>query len=125
MDRLFADTYALIEILKGSESYQRHAMCELVTTEFNLLELAYALLRDFREDDVETILGRVRDNIEVIKVTDREYIEASKFRIQVRRRKKKLSLTDCLGYVTAKKLGIKFLTGDREFEDLDNVEYVK
>ena len=110
MDRLFADTYALIEILKGSESYQRHAMCELVTTEFNLLELAYALLRDFREDDVETILGRVRDNIEVIKVTDREYIEASKFRIQVRRREKKLSLTDCLGYVTAKKLGIKFLT---------------
>lgn len=125
MDRLFADTYALIEILKGSESYQRHVMCELVTTEFNLLELAYALLRDFREDDVETILGRVRDNIEVIKVTDREYIEASKFRIQVRRREKKLSLTDCLGYVTAKKLGIKFLTGDREFEDLDNVEYVK
>jgi len=125
MDKFFADTYALIEILRGSRSYQQYATCELVTAEFNLLELAYAMLRDFGEEEVEAVLGRIRDNIEVVKVTDREFIEASKFRVQVKRREKKLSLIDCLGYVTAKKLGIKFLTGDREFEDLDNVEYVK
>ncbi len=34
-------------------------------------------------------------------------------------------MTDCIGYIFAKQLGIKFLTGDKEFENLDNVEFVK
>ena len=39
--------------------------------------------------------------------------------------KRKLSMTDCIGYMMAKQWGIKFLTGDKEFEDMENVEYVK
>ena len=35
-----------------------------------------------------------------------------------------VSITDCVGYIMAKKLGIKFLTGDKEFEKLDGVEFV-
>ena len=34
-------------------------------------------------------------------------------------------MTDCIGYILAKNIGIKFLTGDKEFENLDNVEFVK
>ena len=34
-------------------------------------------------------------------------------------------MVDCIGYMTAKRLGVKFLTGDREFEGMDNVEFVK
>ncbi len=47
MARLFGDTYALIELLKGNPSYDRYSNADLVTTEFNMLELTYALLRDF------------------------------------------------------------------------------
>ena len=31
---------------------------------------------------------------------------------------RKVSMTDCIGYVMAKRLGIKFLTGDKEFEKI-------
>ena len=34
-------------------------------------------------------------------------------------------MADCIGYILAKRLSIKFLTGDKEFEKLDDVEFVK
>ena len=37
---------------------------------------------------------------------------------------KKMSMTDCISYIQAKKLGIKFLTGDKEFKNKENVEHV-
>ena len=36
-----------------------------------------------------------------------------------------LSAADCIGYVMAIKLGLKFLTGDRQFRDMAGVEFVK
>ncbi len=54
MTRYYADTYALVEILRGSPAYERYAGEELVTSEFNLLELAYALTRDYgKENQIE------------------------------------------------------------------------
>ena len=48
---------------------------------------------------------------------------AMKFRLA--NKKKKLSYADCIGYQLAKEHGLKFLTGDKEFENLPNVEFVK
>ena len=39
--------------------------------------------------------------------------------------KRNLSIPDAVGYTVAKRLGIKFLTGDTDFEDMENVEFVK
>jgi len=39
--------------------------------------------------------------------------------------KRNVSMADCIGYALASQLGIKFLTGDKEFENLKDVEYVK
>jgi len=39
--------------------------------------------------------------------------------------KSNLSYVDCIGYILAKELKVGFLTGDREFEGMDNVEFVK
>jgi len=36
-----------------------------------------------------------------------------------------ISYADAVGYSLALEMGIKFLTGDKEFRDLDNVEYVR
>jgi len=40
-------------------------------------------------------------------------------------KKRNLSYTDCIGYVYATENDLIFLTGDKEFENLENVEFVK
>ncbi|MEA1944287.1 MAG: PIN domain-containing protein [Euryarchaeota archaeon] len=124
MADLFADTYALVEILKGNPNYEKYSERLLITTEFNIFELAYALYRDFGDDAIDT-LRLVRDDIAMEYVGDDDYIEASKIRLLTNKEGKNLSLIDCLGYSCAKRLGIKFFTGDQEFEYMENVEYVK
>jgi len=125
MAKYFADTYALIEILRGSPAYQRYALEELTTTMFNLLELAYALIKDFEPSQALNILTQVRAHIQVIEPSIEDLVNASKLRLKARQEGRNLSLINCLGYVIAKRLGIKFLTGDREFKGLENVEFVK
>jgi len=123
--RYYADTYALVEILRGSSAYERYAGEELVTSEFNLLELAYALTRDYGREKAVEVLRIVQAFVTIVQPTDEDYAEASALRIELKKQDKNLSLIDALGYVLAKRLRILFLTGDREFKDLDNVEYVK
>jgi len=123
--RYYADTYALVEILRGNPAYEKYASGELVASEFNLLELAYALTRDYGKEKAVEILKIVRAFITIVKPTDKDYAEASALRIELKKQSKNLSLIDALGYTIAKRLRIPFLTGDREFKKLDNVEYVK
>ena len=44
---------------------------------------------------------------------------------RVEHKKQNLSMTDCISYIMSKNLGIKFLTGDKQFQNLENVEFVK
>ena len=123
--RYFADTYALIEILKGNPNYERYSQEELITTEFNLLELAYALTRDFGEERALSVLKAVRAYVTLVKPTDEDYVKASRLRLELKKERKNLSLVDSLGYVIALRLGIPFLTGDKAFENMPNVGCVK
>ncbi len=125
MARYYVDTYALVEILRGNQSYEKYASEELVTSEFNLLELAYALTRDHGKEKAVEILRIVRAFVAIIQPSDKDYAEASALRIELKKQARNLSLIDALGYVLAKRLKIPFLTGDREFKELDGVEYVK
>ena len=56
---------------------------------------------------------------------DLEYLRAAGMRRTYSQEGRKFSLVDCVGYSVAESLTISFLTGDREFSDLPNVEYVK
>lgn len=38
---------------------------------------------------------------------------------------KKLSTIDCVGYSVASGLHVPFLTGDREFTDMENVNFIR
>jgi len=125
MERYYADTYALVAIIKGDKNCSAYTDKILVTTEFNLLELAYALTRDFGAEKARRVLKIIREDLEIIQPTDEDYINAALLRQKVKREGKNLSLIDCLGYVIAERLNIPFLTGDREFRDLENVKYVE
>jgi predicted nucleic acid-binding protein len=125
MARLFADTYALIELLKGNPNYKGYSNTDLVVTEFNLFELTYAIYRDFGQEEAANVIGTVRTKVEVIPTDDSDYLNVSDFRSSANKTGKKLSLVDALGYSCSRKLGIKFLTGDKEFSEMENVEYAK
>jgi predicted nucleic acid-binding protein len=58
-----------------------------------------------------------------IEIDDDVIKEANEFKLKNYRRE--LSYVDCVGYVLAKRYNAKFLTGDRQFEDFENVEFVK
>ena len=45
--------------------------------------------------------------------------------LKLKFKERKLSYIDCVGYTLAKLRNIKFLTGDKQFKDLENVEFVK
>ncbi len=120
-DSFFADTYALVEITKGSTSYEKYALKNLVTTKYNLAELYYSMLREFNE---ETAAAYFSFLWKITIHTSRTSIkEGMKFKLQYK--KEKLSYVDCIGYSLAQELKIPFLTGDSKFKDKENVAWVK
>ena len=117
----FLDTYALIEIAKGNINYKKYLEFEFFTSIFNLYEFYFSLLRDFNEEIARKFFEQFKDRI--LDIKDEHIFKASQFKVD--NAKKKVSYADCLGYAMALIYGIKFLTGDKEFEKLDNVEFVK
>jgi len=114
------DTYALLEILNKNLNYNFYVEQEIVINNFIFAEMSYQLIvKDVKNreeilDEIEQAI--IHPNPEVIK-------EAMKFRYK--NKKKKMSMADCISYMMAKEMSIKFLTGDKEFEGLENVEFVK
>ncbi|MEK6886406.1 MAG: PIN domain-containing protein [Nanoarchaeota archaeon] len=117
----FFDTYALFEIFRKNIKYLMYIDVNIVTAKINLFELYYGLLKEFGE---KTAQEKLHEYFGSTVDFDEEVIEnAAKFKLKNKSRK--LSMADCIGYSIANKLGIKFLTGDKEFEKLENVEFVK
>ncbi|MEK6859936.1 MAG: PIN domain-containing protein [Nanoarchaeota archaeon] len=117
----FFDSYALIEIYKGSKNYENYKKARVITSYLHIFEVYYSLIREHNEEEIFDFFKTIKNFCVNLKF---EWIpKASKFR-QIYK-KRDLSYADCLGYIIAKDMGIKFLTGDKEFEDLPNVEFVK
>ncbi len=118
----FFDTYAFFEIITGNKSYMKFINgINFVTTKLNLMELYYGLLIKYGKEIAD--LHYDTNTAHCIMIKDEIIKEAMGFRKD--NKKKNLSYIDCIGYVIAKKNGIKFLTGDKQFEGLPNVEFVK
>ncbi len=117
----FFDSYALIEIYKGSFNYEKYKKAKVVTSYLHVFEVYYNLIKEHREEEIFDFFKTIKNFCINLKF---EWIpKASKFK-QIYK-KRDLSYADCLGYAIAEELGIRFLTGDKEFEDLPNVEFVK
>lgn len=117
----FFDSYAIIEMLKGNKNYSRYFKKPIVITIFNLAEIYWAILKNFDKEKADNIYEYVKEF--VVEISDEVMKKAMKFKIK--NKKRNLSYADCIGYTYAIKNGLLFLTGDKEFENLKNVEFVK
>ena len=117
----FFDSYALYEIVIGGDNYLKYRGCNIILTKLNLFEVYHSLIKQGHESLAEIFLDLY--SIYVIDFDNEVIKESARFKIE--NKKKYLSMTDCICYVISKKLSIRFLTGDKEFEHMDNVEFVK
>jgi len=123
MTTLFLDTYAIFGIIKGSYNYKKYLNgYNFITTKFNIMELYYNLLLDgVSKEKAFEYFKRFSEFL--VRVDNESLIEALNNRYE--QRKKKMSYYDWIGYEIAKKYNVKFLTGDEDFNDMENVEFVK
>ena len=117
----FFDTYALVEIIKGNKNYEKYKTETPICTIFNLFELHQSLLREFNKKTADFWVEKF--DYELLEIIKEDVIKASDFRFL--HRKKELSSIDCIGYILSQKNNLKFLTGDSDFEKIENVEFVK
>mgnify|MGYP001600810632 CR=1 FL=1 len=118
---LFFDTYAIFEIIKGNPNYKNYISFKVVTTKLNLFELFFGFLKSHNNWLAEYSLANYLRF--AVDFDERVIREAARMKLELNKRN--ISMTDCIGYCFAKQLGIKFLTGDKEFENLQNVEFVR
>ncbi len=126
MSDYFFDTYALHEIEEGNSNYLQFSQdVGIVTTTLNLMELYYSYFVKEGQAAAEKKFSHFRPFC--IEASDEVLKEAAMMRAQLKAKSNKSSVSyvDCIGYVVAKKMKIRFLTGDREFEGVENVEFVK
>ncbi|MHB8604033.1 MAG: type II toxin-antitoxin system VapC family toxin [Thermoplasmatota archaeon] len=116
----FFDTFALVERERGSEAYERFASLPIVTHQMNLLEFIAYLARSYGEGEARVSVRMLNPNLVEADLDD--LFAAARFRR--RHARKNVSYVDALGYVLADRHRLRFLTGDRAFKGLANVEFV-
>ena len=124
------DTYALIEwLVKENENYRKYFVqmenSEGFVTTFTLVELYHKVYHTLGQGRVDEIFAIVTGNLNVTKVTPEIIKKSGIFRSQMLKKKLEVSYTDSVNYATATFLGVKLLTGDEDFRNVDNVEFVK
>ncbi len=121
MKSYFFDSYAIIELIKGNEKYNFVKESIIITSAMNLAEVYYAILIEEGRIIADKIIKSL--NLELIEISSEIAIKSALFRFE--NKKSKLSYIDCTGYILAKENDLLFLTGDKEFEFMTNVEFVK
>jgi predicted nucleic acid-binding protein len=115
----FFDTFAFFEIIYGNPKYEKYKAVRVVTTVFNIAELNYGLKKELDKATANKITEKYYSLITNIGLEELQ--EAMDLKIK----NKSLSAADAIGYAVAKKHCVKFLTGDKEFKNLPNVEFVE
>ena len=120
MVNYFFDTSAIIELLKRNPAYEQYREFPLVTSVLNKIEVYWWALTRYDQKLGDILLNSLSNTLEV---SDDVIREAMLFRKQYKKRE--ISYADSIGYAFAIKHNLKFLTGDKEFKDLPDVEFVQ
>ena len=120
--KYFLDSYAVIAILSGSREYAKIKLSEGSTTLLNLMEVQYFLHKEgIKEDEIRETLSKLLPICITFPASD--CFEAVKFRYS--KKDRRLSYVDCLGYILAKNRKLIFVTGDKEFNGMPNVLFLR
>ena len=117
----FFDTYALYEIISGNKIYEKYKELPIILSVLNVAELYWNLLKEKDKKAANEQIEKL--DFEILDINYKLIIDAVLFRHENKRHD--VSLPDVVGYLLAKKHKLKFLTGDKFFENKDNVEFVK
>lgn len=124
MPRIFWDTYALVEFIRGNAAFQKYDQrYGVVTSRLNLMELYYTLLRDGDAVQASGVYDSYRPH--AVDADDALVKDAMGLRLRLRRQRRRLSYADAVGYALAVRHGIRFLTGDPALRGLPAVEFVR
>ncbi|MBN2367975.1 PIN domain-containing protein [Candidatus Woesearchaeota archaeon] len=121
MTKRILDTYALIEISDGNKEFISLLNEDYEITFVTIAEFWIVLYRKFNERTADYWLKKLSPKCTNIGLDI--HIKARRF--HYKNRKKNISITDCIGYIYAKENNLIFVTGDKEFKGLKNVEFIK
>ncbi|AFU57860.1 putative PIN domain protein [Candidatus Nitrososphaera gargensis Ga9.2] len=125
MASYYYDSYTIIEFLDKNQKYKEYFTEHRgILTALNLMEVSYSLQKHFGFRSTAEHLEPFLPYVVTFDLSDID--AAMKLRLALEKNKKlNISYVDALGYHLAKKHNVLFLTGDRHFKGLDNVEFVK
>ena len=119
----FYDSYAVLAYLSDNPSYRSYfEEDDGFLTKLNLLEIHFRLLSVHGARAAKQALQAFSRYLMDFDLEDTE--KGMKVRQELRDKRLNVSYADAMGYYLATKLGIKFLTGDKVFKHLSNVEFV-
>jgi uncharacterized protein len=120
-DYFFCDSYAIIELIKGNPEYKRYLDCNLSTSDYNLAEVYYYLLKDHNKETADHYFEQwLPCSVQIPGPVIKKAME-----IKLENKKERLSYADCIGYCFSLKTGVLFLTGDSKFMNKPGVEFVR
>ncbi len=105
----------------GNQSYNRFKEVKGHTTLFNLYELYVQTLKNNGEQIAKKAFNDCKKML--IEIKDAHIFLAASFK--TRDKKTHFSYTDAIGYAIAETEGLMFVTGDNEFRNLPNVQFIR
>ncbi len=119
----FYDSYAVLAYLSDNPAYRSYFEEEDgFLTKLNLLEVHYRLLSVHGSRAARQTLQAFSRYLVDFDLDDIE--KGMIVRRELRDKSLNVSYADAMGFYLARKLGVKFLTGDKVFRNLPNVEFV-
>ena len=107
----FFDSSAIIDLINNQKEISRFAEERIITNALNIAEIHNFFLREHGEQTADYWVSK--PDFLIISISINIAVEASKFKHE--NKKENLSYADCIGYVTAIKNKLIFLTKDSKF----------
>ena len=115
------DAYALWEINFGNEKFSKFLRYDFIVSDWTLIEFYRGMLREYGQETADYWLKKLKPHAKPVGID--MLIKAVLF--QHENRKRKMSLFDCVGYIFSLEHDFKFVTGDKEFEHREGIEFIK
>lgn len=115
------DTYALVEIHDGNPKFLYLLTDNIVITDITMAEFYGVLYNRFDKLTADYWYRKFQTSCAA--VSQEILIHASMMKVDMK--KQNISFIDCVGYTFAKENNCSFVTGDKEFEHMKGVEFIK